>query len=736
MKTENVKTLGSDSASTQRQPNLPETRIRTKAEKSKRWETTEGSSNPLGATWIASEQSYNFAIYSKYATNVALLLYRANDLITPILSYQFDQFKNKTGQVWHTRIPKSVMGSARYYAYSIDSPPSSGERFERQAFNPLKIILDPYAKSVHFPQGFDRTAALGPDSNAGKAPLGLLCEGDCDFDWADDPRPRHDSDLIIYEMHVRGFTANPNSGIGAEKRGTFSGVIEKIPYLRELGVTAVELMPVFQFDATEPNYWGYMPLNFFSPHDRYAAQQCTCDQRREFREMVKALHEAGIEVILDVVYNHTGEGDEFGPNYSFKGIDNSTYYMASEDPNHPYADYTGTGNTLNCANSAVRQLVVNSLQYWVREMHVDGFRFDLASVFSRRSDGSINLDDPPLFGDIASDPDLSSVRLIAEPWEGNPGMPNYELGDFESKDANAMPCCQMPTCGCPMSTSALQRGFPGMGWRQWNDKFRSVARHFIKSDSGWVSELMTRVYGSSDAFPDSLPHACRPYQSLNYISSHDGLTLYDLVSYNSQESWNCGDRDGEEGISTVVMELRKRQVKNFVCLLMLSNGTPMFRGGDEFLQTQFGDLNPYNIDGPKTWLDWSRLDAHRDIFRFFQKMIVFRKDHSSLARSMFWRDDVKWYGVGKDVDWSFESHSLAFCLHGAGVNDHDLYVMLNAYWEPLMFTIQEGAPAEWKRIVDTYQDSPDDFVDGAAAPALSSLSYTVRPRSVVVLLRP
>ena len=274
-----------------------------------------------------------------------------------------------------------------------------------------------------------------------------------------------------------------------------------------------------------------------------------------------------------------------------------------------------------------------------------------------------------------------------------------------------------------------------MGWRQWNDKFRSVARHFVKSDSGWVSELMTRAYGSSDAFPDSLPHACRPYQSLNYISSHDGLTLYDLVSYNSQESWNCGDRDGEEGISTDVMELRKRQVKNFVCLLMLSNGTPMFRAGDEFLQTQFGDPNPYNIDGPKTWLDWSRLGAHRDLFRFFQKMIAFRKDHTSLARSMFWRDDVKWYGVGKDADWSFESHSLAFCLHGAAVNDQDLYVMLNAYWEPLKFTIQEGAPAEWKRIVDTYQVSPDDFVDLAAAPALSPLSCTVRPRSVVVLVR-
>lgn len=736
IKPENSKTLMPGSSSARELPILLERHTDLNAQRRQRWEATEGSPNPLGATWIASEQAYNFAIYSKYATNVTLLLYRENDVIAPVFSCQFDHFKNKTGRIWHARIPKRVMDNAKYYAYSIDGPPPSGDRFERHAFNPLKILLDPYAKSVYFPPAFDRTAALGPGGNPGKAPLGLLCEGDSDFDWADDPRPSHDSDLIIYEMHVRGFTMNAASGVSAEKRGTFAGVIEKIPYLRELGVTAVELMPVFQFDATEPNYWGYMPLNFFSPHDKYAAQQCTCEQRREFREMVKALHRAGIEVILDVVYNHTGEGNELGPNYSFKGIDNSTYYMASEDPNHPYADYTGTGNTLHCANRAVRQLVVNSLQYWVKHMHVDGFRFDLASVFSRRSDGSINLDDPPIFGDIASDPDLSRVRLIAEPWEGNPGNPNYELGDLESKAVNGAPCCQISASSCPMSTNALQKGFPGMGWMQWNDKFRTAARHFMKSDSGCVSELMTRVYGSSDIFPDSLLHACRPYQSLNYISCHDGLTLYDLVSYNSPESWNCGDRDGEEGISTSVMKLRKRQVKNFVCLLMLSNGTPMFRAGDEFLQTQFGDANPYDVDGPKTWLDWSRLELHQDIFRFFQKMIAFRKNLPGLARSLFWRDDVKWYGVGKDVDWSFESHSLAYCLHGAAFGDGDLYVIINSYWEPLTFTIQEGTPTEWKRIVDTYSDSPDDFGDPVVAPALSSLSYTVRPRSVIVLLRP
>lgn len=253
----------------------------------------------------------------------------------------------------------------------------------------------------------------------------------------------------------------------------------------------------------------------------------------------------------------------------------------------------------------------------------------------------------------------------------------------------------------------------------------------MKGDPGCVSDLMTRIYGSADVFSDSLQEACQAYQSLNYVSAHDGLTLYDLVSYSSPDSWNCGHRDGEAEIGADVMQLRKKQMKNFLCLLLLSNGTPMFRAGDEFLQTQGGDGNPYNVDGPTTWLDWTRLEGHKDMFRFFQRMIAFRKSHPSLRRSVFWRDNVKWYGVGKQVDWSYASHSLAYCLHGASVNDSDLYVMINAYWEPLSFTIQEREPGDWKRIVDTSEDSSDDFAD---TPVLSS-SYTVQSRSVAVLVR-
>jgi len=558
-----------------------------------------------------------------------------------------------------------------------------------------------------------------------------------DFEWGDEERPRHDGDLIIYEMHVRAFTMNQNSGVESAQRGTFGGIIKKIPYLQQLGITAVELMPVFEYDDTEPNYWGYMPLNFFSPHHRYATAHRDCKEIREFREMVKALHKAGIEVILDVVYNHTGEGNEAGPIFSFKGIDNSTYYMASDDPNHPYADFTGTGNTLHCANRAVRQLIVDSLRYWAREMHVDGFRFDLASVFSRNAVGSINLDNPPIFGDIANDANLAQVRMIAEPWEGNSQYPNYELGNtqVETAASTCCPACQNSPCECPKAIVALQRGFPGIGWCQWNDKFRTTVRRFVKGEPGMVSDLMTRMYGSSDVFPDSLREAYRPWQSLNYVSSHDGLTLYDLVAYNSSDTWNCGDQDGEQGVSAEVMKLRERQVKNFCCLLLISNGTPMFRAGDEFLQTQRGNANPYNIDSPTTWLDWSRLETHRDIFRFFQNMIAFRKSHPSLGRSVFWRDDVKWYGTGPAVDLSYDSHSLAYCLHGTSENDDDLYVMINAYWQPLSITVQEGRPEEWKRVVDTYLEGPDDFVEPAAAPPLSNLTYSVQPRTIVVLLR-
>ena len=668
------------------------------------WAALEGSPAPLGVTWIPEEEAYNFSIYSKYATQVILLLYSPANLETPIFSYSFLPLKNRTGRIWHARVAAQNLQDARYYAYSIDGPPATGRPHEWHAFKAAKILLDPYATSVFFPPTYDRLAALGTGSNAGKAALGVLPEASKSLDWGADARPHHDGDLIIYEMHVKGFTANPNSGVSASKRGTFAAAVEKIPYLQKLGITAIELMPVYEFDDTEPNYWGYQPINFFSPHSNYASEAGA--QVREFREMVKAFHHAGIEVFLDVVYNHTGEGNENGPTFSFKGIDNSTYYMDSPDPtnSYPYVDYTGTGNTLRSNHSAVRQLTIESLRHWARDMHVDGFRFDLASVFARNDDGSLNLDDPAIFGDMATDPFLAGLRMIAEPWDvTNVG---YELG----------------------------RNFPGISWRQWNDKFRTVVRRFVKSDPGLVPELMTRLYGSSDLFPDALPDCDRPYQSVNYVASHDGLTLYDLVAYNSPEGWNCG-AEGDGSTPANVMNLRKRQVKNFCCLLILANGTPMFRMGDEFLQTQNGQANAYNVDDATTWLNWDRLNAHADVFRFFQKMIAFRKRHASIARSTFWREDVEWYGTTGPIDMSYDSHALAYCLRGASAADDDLYVMINAYWQPLEFTVQQGPPNQWQRIVDTSASPPGDYFDQESAPTLSSSSYTVGPRAVAVLVR-
>ena len=675
------------------------------------WEQVEGSPLPLGVTWIEEQQAFNFAVHAERAESVTLLLYAATDLVNPLLAYRLDFLRNKSGRIWHCRIPINKIADARYYGYSVSGQAS----YYIHSFDPQKVLLDPYAKCVFFPNNFDRQLAMREGSNAGHAPMGVLSAGRPIFDWGDTKPPHHESEAIIYELHVKGFTKNPNSGVDPARAGTYAGLVEKIPYLKELGVTVVELMPVFQRDPQEGDYWGYMPLNFFAPHAQYASTGADC-QHLEFKSMVKAFHQAGIGVVLDVVYNHTCEGDHRGPIYSYKGFDSASYYMMSSDPVNPYANYSGTGNTLNFSRGHVRKMVMDSLRYWKHETHIDGFRFDLASVFSRNADGSLNWGHAPIFADIAGDPELGKLRLIAEPWDTGA----YQLG----------------------------RGFPGITWLQWNGRFRDDVRRFVKSDPGMVPDLMRRIYGSDDLFPDDRAEAYHAYQSVNFVTSHDGFTLNDLVSYNEKHnwangnnnqdgmndnySWNCG-HEGDEGVSSDVLALRRKQVKNFFCLLMLSNGTPMFRAGDEFLNTQFGNNNPYNQDNITGWLDWSQLGTNQNIFRFFKNMIAFRKSHPSLSRSRFWREDIAWYGTGGRADLSYESRSLAFCLHGASQNDDDIYVMINAYWVRLEFQIQEGTAQEWTRIVDTALASPDDFADRGEP--LQALSYSVAPRSVVVLLR-
>jgi isoamylase len=635
------------------------------------WSQIEGSPQPLGATWLEKEQCFNFALFSRHATSVSLLLFTAGDLINPSQRIALDHLIHKSGRIWHCRVGIDEIGNACYYAYSIDGPNHPAAEFH--AFDPDKALLDPYATLIFFPPDFRRSASIGRGPNAGRAPLGILSRSSALFNRASEPKPRHTSDTtIIYETHVRGFTKRDNSGVSPEKHGTFAGVIEKIPYLKELGITAVELMPVFQYDPDEGNYWGYMPLSFFSPHQSYAVTSNSAAAIAEFRALVNALHSAGIEAILDVVYNHTSEAGADGPTYSYRGICNSTYYLLDADMTH-YRNDTGTGNVLRSAHPAVRRMIIDSLHFWVDEMDVDGVRFDLASIFSRNNDGSINLEDPPLISEITGGAEIFGVRVIAEAWD----PATYELG----------------------------RSFPGQTWAQWNGRFRDDVRAFIKGDPGKVGDLMTRLYGSSDLFPDDLDNACHASQSINYITSHDGFCLYDLVAYDNKHnlangqnngdgsdnnlSWNCG-WEGDQDVPAEVMRLRKQQIKNFFTILMMSNGTPMFCAGDEFMHTQRGNNNPWNQDNETTWLDWDLVNQNRDIFRFFKGMIAFRKAHPSLARSRFWREDVSWYGVNGQVDLSYWSHSLAFCLRGGSQGDQDIYLMINAYWEDLIFNIQEG----------------------------------------------
>jgi isoamylase len=685
-------------------------------EKNINWPALEGSPFPLGVTYIPEEDAYNFALYSKNATDVTLLLYSVDDFVTPLIELWLEPLAHKTKRVWHCRLKAEQVHDAIYYAYRMNGP-MGGERNQWNAFDPEKILLDPYAKAVLFPPAFSREAAKHPGSNAGRAPLGFSRVNHKPFEWENDKAPRHYSDAIIYEMHLKGFTASPSSNVAEGLRGTFAGLIEKIPYLKELGITIVELMPVQQFDPQEGNYWGYMTLNFFGPHRAYAAD--TYFPIFEFRMMVKALHLAGIEVILDVVYNHTAEADRTGPTYSFKGIDNSSFYLRSENPHDPYANYSGTGNTLNCGDPFVRNLILDSLRYWVTEMHVDGFRFDLASILTRAHDGSIDWDDPPLLSAIRTDPVLSETRLIAEPWDAGGA---YQLGT----------------------------SFPGMFWHQWNGKFRDDIKRFIKGDEGMIPCVMQRLYGSDDLFPDRIEEARRPFYSINYIISHDGFTLYDQVSYNERHneanghhntdgpsdnySWNCG-WEGDENVPAHVVKLRRRQAKNICAILLLSNGIPMLAAGDEFFHTQRGNNNPYNQDNEITWLNWDRLKQNADIFRFFKLMIQFRKSHPSICRSRFWRDEIRWRGVGPSIDLSFHSRSLAYYLCGQSQNDVDLYVMINAFDEALQFSILDGPQKPWRRVIDTSYDSPNDICEPGQEIEGVGSKYLVQARSLVVLMQ-
>ena len=520
-------------------------------------ETEKGLSYPLGATVTSS--GVNFSIFSKNSTAMELLLFDEVSDSKPSTVLKFDLKTNRTYDYWHLFVHGLKAG--QLYAYRADGPfePEQGHRFD-----PDKLLLDPYGRGIAVPAKYSRLAAGLPGDNAAFAMKSVVVDPST-YDWEGDlPLERSFADTVIYEMHVAGFTRHPNSGLPAERRGTYAGLVEKIPYLQELGITAVELLPVFQFDASDAplglvNYWGYSPVSFFAPHCAYSSRKDPLGPLDEFRDMVKALHRAGIEVILDVVYNHTAEGNHDGPTICFRGIENSVYYILDSDKRE-YKDYTGTGNTLNGNQAPVRRLILDSLRYWVREMHVDGFRFDLASVLSRDELGR-PLENPPVIWDIDSDPQLAGTKLIAEAWDAA-GL--YQVGTFV-----------------------------GDYWKEWNGKFRDDIRSFVRGDEGTVPRVAERLLGSPDIYTNGEQHELE--RSINFVTCHDGFTLNDLVSYNEKHNQANGENNldgsdqnlscnyGLEGPTDnpEIEQLRSRQIKNFLAITLLSVGTPMLLMGDE-----------------------------------------------------------------------------------------------------------------------------------------------------------
>jgi len=680
-----------------------------------------GRSFPLGATVRA--EGVNFSVFSREASRVDLLLFDDPAATRPARVIELDPRTHRTYHYWHVFVPGIRPGQV--YAYRAAGPfdPGRGLRFD-----PAKALLDPYGRAVIVPDGYSRQAASQYGENNAIAMKSVVVDPDV-YDWEGDaPLRRPFATTVIYEMHVAGFTRHPSSGVAAERRGTYAGMIEKIPYLQDLGITAVELLPVFQFDRQDcppglVNYWGYSPVSFFAPHAGYSSRKDALGPVDEFRDLVKALHRAGIEVILDVVYNHTAEGNAEGPTLCYRGLANEVYYILDKDRTQ-YANYSGTGNTLNANQPIVRRMIIDSLRYWVTHMHVDGFRFDLASILARDETGR-PLENPPVLWDIESDPVLVGTKLIAEAWDAA-GL--YQVGSFI-----------------------------GDSWKEWNGRFRDDVRGFVKADTGMVRSLAQRVLGS----PDIFGHRERePEQSINFVTCHDGLTLNDLVSYNSKHnaangedsrdgsdnnlSWNCG---GEGPIDDAAVErLRRRQVKNFFVILLISVGTPMLQMGDEMRRSQRGNNNAYCQDNEVSWLDWSLLDRHWDLYRFAQKFIAHRlrwmgsdnQVSSELSLNELLRSaDIDWHGVRLgSPDWSDDSHSIAFTLRSGR---HQLpvwvHVMFNAYWEALDFDLPSAPAAAvgWQRWIDTSLDSPEDIMDPPAAPRVPGTQYRVAPRSVAAL---
>lgn len=667
---------------------------------------------PLGAT--VRRGGVNFSVFSKWASAVTLLIFLP-DREEPLLELPLDFRDHKTGDVWHCFVPGLDPGV--HYGYRMAGSGMAG------AIAPVgPVLLDPFGKSVSGRPRWGREESRQLHSVV----------VDDQFPWAHDrPLGIPLADSVLYELHVRGFTRSDTSIVA--RPGTFLGLLEKIPYLLSLGVTAVELLPVAEFDemATRRrnpdthellfDYWGYNPLSFFAPKAAYASEPANAVA--EFKEMVRQFHAAGIEVILDVVFNHTGEGDAGGPTRCWRGIDDRTYYLR-DAATGAYLNYSGCGNTVNCNHPVVRWHILDALRYWVMEMHVDGFRFDLASILGRGQDGSV-LSNPPLLERIAADPILAGTKLIAEAWDAA-GL--YQVGSFP----------------------AWRR------WAEWNGQFRDDIRRFVRGDSGMVPVLATRLAGSADLYQGS---GREPFHSINFVTCHDGFTMADLVSYNQKHneangeknrdgstdnfSWNCG-MEGDTDNPAVLL-LRRRQVRNLAALLLLAHGTPMLLAGDEIGQTQQGNNNAYCQDNPASWLDWRRTESEASLLRFYRNLIAFRRRHAILRSTSFLPDAsgagiaMEWHGVELHApDWSPGSHLLGFHLSSSPSTEcgDQIYIIANAHWDAHDCAVPVLAGRAWRRFIDTSLDAPDDIADSEESAVVLTPAdrYLVAPRTVVVLV--
>ncbi len=703
-----------------------------------------GDPLPLGARLHG--EGVDFSIFSRNAEAMTLCVYASPRDSRCSFEYRLDPRLNKTGDIWHVHV--AGLGAGALYLWRAEGPylPRKGHRF-----NPNKALLDPYAKALSGDFVWDLPAARGFDPDSTDRDLSFSAEDDAglvpkcivvsdDFDWGGD-RPlnyplRH---CVIYETHVRSLSLHPSSGVAHP--GTFRGVAEMIPYLKDMGVTSLELLPVQEFDEFEnprsdpgsgkrlSNFWGYSTIAFMAPKGSYSSCGSLGQQVIEFKQMVRELHAAGIEVILDIVFNHSAEGNELGPTLNFRGLDNRIYYILDEDPRF-YKNYSGCGNTLNCNHPVMRSLIMDCLHYWVIDMHVDGFRFDLGSILGRDHTGRL-LENPPVIERIAEDPVLRHTKIIAEAWDAGGA---YQVG-----------------------------WFPGGRWAEWNDRFRDDVKRFWKGDPGAVRNFATRITGSSDLY---LRDGRKPFHSINFVTAHDGFTMNDLVSYERKhneanaednadgQDANLSSNYGFEGPSrnAELEAVRSRQVKNFLSTLLLSIGTPMLLGGDEFRRSQGGNNNAYCQNNEISWYDWGRTRTYAEVRRFTREVLAFRMRHPAFRRPEFFTGkdsdfnaipDISWFDEnGGPPDWGRIERRIAARIDGSRADiltdrdDNDFYLIFNAATESAVFKIGQAPMARrWHRAIDTSLPSPEDIVDAGEEPMVAPQDeYAVAPRSMVVLI--